>query len=302
MKITPRRGLARWIKFWLGPADPIRLEAFRVVTGLCLLAYLLAWWQHADEWLTTRGFHISAAGYRSIVVAPPLPPSALPWFGGLLFGGIAAFTLGWRTNLAAWVVLGGVTYVTVADVLAAYTINKLFIVSLAVLALVPLGSYWSLDQPPPPRARSVWPIRVLQATLLIQYFTAGWCKIAHGDWLQNPYVLWSQVQGIYRTDFAAWMLRVLPVGVWVWMQYAALTFELLSPFLFIVKRFRPIGFLWGGGFQLIIALTMHQLIYFSLQLVAFYVLFLDDSTLHALRCQLKTWSGKALSSVKRALT
>ena len=228
---------------------------------------------------------ISPRVFRSVPVAPTLPEGVLPVFGLVLFGSLAAFLLGWKTRWATWVVLGCVTYVTLVDALASYTINKLFIVSLAVLALVPLGAAWGLERRRGPRMQSVWPIRVLQATLLIQLFTAGWCKVAHGDWLQNPYVLWSQVQGIYRTDIAAWLLRVTPGGVWAWMQYIALSFELLAPVLFLIRRFRPLGYLWGAGFFLMIAMTMHQLIYFMLQMACFFVVFMENRTLHALQAR-----------------
>ena len=48
--------------------------------------------------------------------------------------------------------------------------------------------------------QSVWPVRVIQTSLLVQYFTAGWCKIFNGDWLQEPYAVWTQSQGVYMTD------------------------------------------------------------------------------------------------------
>jgi hypothetical protein len=191
-----------------------------------------------------------------------------------------------RRNLLQAVKLEKVVIYFLLDLLMTFTINKLFIASLAVLALASPGAYWRLDG----RGRatqSVWPVRVLQATVVIQYFCAGWCKASHGDWLTNPYVLWSQAQGVYRTDLASWMLRRLPIGVWSWMQYAALTFELTAPLLFGVKRLRRIGCLWGAAFQLLIALTMYELVYFSLQMVCFFVLFLDERLLHRIRARLR---------------
>jgi len=283
MKPTATRALTKARNFWLGPVDPIRLETFRVVTGLSLLLYLAARWRYAAEWLTPLGYHMSSRVFTAVPVAPPLPTWALPGFGLLMFGGVLGLILGWQMRWVTWVVFGCVTYVTFVDALASFTINKLFVVSLAVFALVPLWSYWSVQPHRPVQRPSAWALRVLQATLVIQFFTAGWCKVAHGDWLQNPYVLWSQIQGIYRTDIAAWMLRVTPAGVWAWMQYIALSFELLAPLLFLVKRFRPIGFLWGGGFLLMIAVTMDQLIYFMLQMACYFVLFMEERTLNGLR-------------------
>ena len=129
--------------------------------------------------------------------------------------------------------------------------------------------------------QSIWPVRVLQATLLIQYFGAGACKVLHGDWLLvegawalNPNVLWSQVQGVYCTDLGAWMLRTLPRSAWAAQQHLALAFELIGPFLFLFRRTRPVVMLWGLGFQLVIGLSMYKVGYFSAQILAFYVLFM----------------------------
>ena len=280
-----RRAAARCETFWLGPMDPIVLETFRVAVGGAILLYLAAWWRYAPEWLTPLGFHGSAKGITFAPVAPTLPPWALPWFGLLLFGSVAAFTAGWKTRVATWLSWACLFYVTTADHLAAYSLNRFFIFKLFILGLTIRGCYWSLDRTPP-RPQSVWPLRILQATVLAHYFLAGWSKVTHGDWLQNSNVLWSQVNGIYRTDEAAWMLRVLPLGVWSWMQYAALTFELAAPVLFMIKRLRPLGLVMGIGFQFLVAWTMYQLIYFSLQMLCFYVLFIDPEHLHALRRRL----------------
>jgi len=282
-----------------GARDPIRLDTFRLAFGLSLLVYLAAWWPNAPEWLTPAGFHLSslAAGEYG-PVAPLLAPRTLPLFGGLLFGSVVAFILGWRLRSVTWLTLLLVTYVTYADPLAAFTLNRLFMAGLAVLAVGPKGSYWSVD-PRPEKPQSIWPVRILQATVLTQYFTAGYCKMAHGDWLLNPHVLWTQTRGWYMTDLASWMLRTLPVGVFSWMQYGALTFELLSPVLFTWKRIRPVGFAWGFAFQIGTALIARQLIYFSLQMLCFYILFLDDEALHRGRRALLRLASRGAGAVRR---
>jgi hypothetical protein len=88
---------------------------------------------------------------------------------------------------------------------------------------------------------------------------------------------------VYRTDVAAWMLNKFPIEIWSWMQYLALLFELLGPFLLMSRKFRSLAMWWGLGFHLIVALTMHMLIYFSLSVLSFYVLFLDEKKLHGIR-------------------
>jgi hypothetical protein len=275
--------MARALDFLAGPVDAIRLDTFRVALTLSLLAFMGVWWQSADEWLSTRGFHVSWTGAGPLTpVIPPLPPAGLPAFGLLFFGGLALVLVGVWLHAATWLVLLGVTYVTLADPLTAFSLNRLYIVSYLALALAPGAGYWSLARGGATTV-SAWPVRILQATLLLQYCTAGLCKVLHGDWLQDPYVLWTQAQGWYRTDLAALALRTLPKGSWAVMQYGALAFELLAPVLFGLRRLRPVAFLAGVVFQVSVALLMDRLIYFSLQLMSFYLLFLDDKQLHGLR-------------------
>jgi hypothetical protein len=276
------------LRFLAGPLDPIRLDFFRVALAASLLAYVVAWGWHAPEWLTSQGFHVTpaAAGpYQPVL--PLLPPAMLPVFAAAYLGAIMALIIGWKARAAACLSLAGTAYVTLADPLTAFSLNRIHIVALAVLACVPLGTYLSVDRAPAGRWHSAWPIRILQATIVLQYFMAGVCKVMHGDWLQSPYVLWTQAMGYYETDVAALFLRILPPVAWAAMQYTALSFELLAPLLFGVRRLRPLAFLLGVGFQVLSALLMDRLVYFSLQLLAFYVLFVDEQVLHAIRLRLR---------------
>jgi hypothetical protein len=50
--------------------------------------------------------------------------------------------------------------------------------------------------------------------------------------------------------------------------------------LLCFKPTRRLAIIWGLVFQLVLALSMHLLVYFMLVMTCFYVLFLDDRTLH----------------------
>jgi hypothetical protein len=275
----------RWAvlhRFCFGGVDPVRLDSFRRIFALNFLLYQGTWFLDAFEWLTPYGFHYTAATTPPPYPAPLplLTPGLVPLYGLALLVGAMLVIAGKRR--AVWLLLALAVWVQLADIVAAYTLNKLYIVGFAVLALAPAprpvehgGRTTSLQ--------SAWPLRVLQATLLIQYFTAGTCKVLPGNWFEHSDILWTHVQGIYRTEFAAWMLRVLPKDAWAGMMYSALAFELLAPFLFAYRRTRPLAFAWGFSFQAIIALTMYRLFFFSAQMLTFYILFVDADTLHAAR-------------------
>lgn len=272
----------RWDRFWYGEVAAIRLDAFRQALLFTLVFYMLARWMYASEWLTELGFHPSpAADHDDSPQLPLLPPALLPAFGALLFGSMALVIFGWLRRAATWLTLALVFYVGAADPVAEFTLNRLYVFALLVLALSPRP--WLSGQVMVLRA---WPLRVLQLSLLVHYLAAGLCKALHGDWLRADDVLWMQIQGLYMTDAAAWLARVLPTWAFTAQQHAALAFELLAPLLIGLRRLRPLGLLIGVCMHLVIAVTMNQLIYFSLQMVAFYVVFLDAATLERWRRRL----------------
>ncbi len=287
---------SRVLDFWFEAIDPIRLRVFEQVFTSTFLIYVLHRFQYAREWLTPYGFHLTpnTAPRHLFDPFPLLPEAALLPFGFLMFGSILAVILGWRRNLFIWVVLGCAVYVQHADFATAFVKNNLYIFGFSLLACSGGGRcskvLSGLDRP----TQSAWGVRTLQASLLIQYFTAGTCKIIHGDWLTCPDALWTHVQGIYRTDFAAFLLRVLPKDAWSVGMYSALFFELFAVVMFTNRRTRRFGLLFGLGFHLMIMLLMHNLVYFSIQMVCFYVLFLRVSTLRRLEAILnlnRFWSG-----------
>jgi len=202
-------------RFWLGPVDGIRLGVFRACLGLSLLFYMAFRWRYASEWLTAQGFHISPANLPYFDFSVPLLSDAtLPLFGILYFVNIIAFICGWKLKWTSWVVLAGLIYVSAADQLAFFSPNKILIASIFVLAASTLGGYArrSGDRS---AVTSAWPLRILQMTCLIHLFMAGWAKITlGGEWLHVANVFWTQVQGTYRTEFAAFLINTLPEGYW----------------------------------------------------------------------------------------
>jgi hypothetical protein len=278
--------LARASEWALGPVPAIRLESFRWTFTLALLVYTLAWSLEAREWLTSASYHLSPAASGGLQLPVPLlGRAALPVFLILYIGSMVGILLDVRPRACAYVVFVGLLYVTTVDRLASFSMNKLALVAWLILLLAPWPSREAKDDPP--QLRSAWPLRILQATLLLQYFGAGICKL-RGDWLSSSKVLWLQAQDIYMTELSAWMVREVPSGAWAAMQHGSLAFELLAPILFCVRRLRPLGFAWGLAMHLGIGLMMYRVGYFSLSVVAYYVLFADERRLLALRQRLRS--------------
>jgi len=262
--------LARIVPWYVGPTDGRPLALFERALTLALFVYMTAWWQHAGEWLGAQSFHLSPAASGGLQwPVPAVPEAVLPVLAIVFFGAMAAVILGRGGRWAIAVVLVIFAYVTAADRLSAFSANKIYVASYVVLLLAPRRDSDGA-------IASAWPLRVLQITLLAQYFGAGLCKAVYGDWSAYPDTLWAQVQSEYRTDLAALAIGVLPKWVWSAMQYGVVAFELATPVLFLVPRLRPVGIAIGVAMHLGIGLLLYQVVYFGLQSLAFYVLFLPE--------------------------
>lgn len=267
-----------WTEFWHGRISPAPLALFRQAFAWTMLIYFGAWALNAEEWLTARGYHPPLA-LDSIngPHLPLLPPGALPFVGVIVFASLLAYIFGFARKVVVWVIVVAAIYALQVDPISAFTINRLFVLGFVILALAPdpePESETDGDAPAKLMCQRAWPTRMLQLVLVSQYFASGLCKAYKGDWWGGEDVLWMQIQGFYMTDFAAWMVRTLPDWAWVGLQELTLWFELLAPLLFGVRKLRPLAFALGIGMHLIVALTMDQLIYFSLQMCCFYLLFL----------------------------
>ncbi len=266
--------------FWIGDESVDRLDLFRRIFAFAAIIYFAFWFLNWREWLTADGFRLTpdVRLYYHFRPLPPLPVWLVPILGTVLFSSLAGILLGWRPHLLVWPLLVCLGYVHGVDVTSAFTLNKFFFVFFFVIALSGARATGTV---------SSWPTRIIQATLLIQYATAGWCKVLHGDWIEHPDCLWTQVQGSYRTEIAAYLLRVLPLEAWTLQMYASLVYEVLAPLLFMVPRLRVWGMIGGILFHGGIALTMHQLFFFSFQMVIIYILFFPPNWVDFVRKKLR---------------
>lgn len=261
--------------FWLEPQDALRVRVFEVLFTITFLIWMGRCFLSWEEWLTADGFHLTKEELNAMGYPDPWPLLAgwqvvllaLAIFGA---GGLLIFNRWRRFALIALFLCA--LYAQRVDYMAAFTLNKLCV---GVYALMALAPGMARDPTTGRLVQSAVLLRVLQCTLLLQYLAAGLAK-AGGDWLQYNDVLWSQVQGVYRTDFAAFALRHLPKWAWAVQQHVSLAFELSAVLLFPVRRLRPVAFVLGIGLHLLIAMMMKDLIFFSLQMWAFYALFVTS--------------------------
>lgn len=260
-------------KLW-GVDDARRLRLFEIAYVLQYLAWEGLLFLHPFDWLGVNGFHVSLEDQNRGYWAPwpRLPDWGIWCFGLAMFGGSGLVLFNRFPRLGLWILLACAIYVQYADTPSAFSINRLYIIVFAILATAPPR----FCAPDGRLLQSLSPSRLLQALVIIVYFFAGFQKIVYGNWLANDDVVLSFMQGIYRTDVAAWLVRVMPPAFWVIEKYLALGFELGAPILFTVPRLRPMAIILGIGFHLTIATCFWTIWPFALQMVTFYILFLPE--------------------------
>lgn len=264
---------ARWHRIWHEVLDPIGLDAFRQVLAYDLVLVTLTWYPDADERLTHAGYHPTPlADALNAPLVPLLPPEAVSPFFVIYFGAMLAVIFGRARRSATWLVVACLAYVGLADPISSTPVDRLHLLGFTVLALAPA----SAGDPP---VSPAWPIRVLQATLLLGLVGSGLQHALGGDWWTADDVLWLHLHGADMTDVGAWMLRTLPGWFWPLLQHTVLGFQLLAPALLLLPRLRPLGFGLALGLHLVLALALAPMLQFSLQALAFYLLFVDPAVL-----------------------
>jgi Vitamin K-dependent gamma-carboxylase len=275
-------GLRRLIAKLVDDVDALPLRVFEIV--FTLSALLKMSWQFIswEEWLTDEGFHATAAELAPLGYPAPFPlltVSGVVILCLLIIASALGIILNRWRRLALGVFLGCLLYVQGVDWFSAFTNNKLYVGVFSLLLLTP---GYRRDAESGRLIISAVAVRLVQGTLIAQYLAAGVSKAFRGDWLKHSDVLYTQIQGIFRTEFAAWCLRHLPLWAWTVMRWVSLLFELEAPVLFTVRRLRWIAFVVGLGFHLMIALMMKNLIFFSAQMWTFYALFVSGDEWRAI--------------------
>jgi hypothetical protein len=197
----------KWLDFLVGDTDGLPLRVFEVLFSITFLLWMGRNFTTWKEWLTEEGFHLNAPELTAMNY--PLPFTLLPNWGVTLLAAaigvscVAHILNRWR-RLALLTLFASAVYVQGVDLMAAFTLNKLYVGIYGVLLVTP---GYTRDEMTGRLRVSAVAVRVIQATLILLYFASGLAKAFRGDWLKYGDVLYTQVQGVYRTDTAALMLR-----------------------------------------------------------------------------------------------
>ncbi len=267
---------ARWWATVVEPQPIARLALIRCLVPLAILAFLATRLIHADDWLSSAGFHppeLAAGDWRQPLSLAPVEP-ATAWLIALalVLTGLAT-SIGLFTPFAAGAFALLLGYTTLADRLEAFTVSKLGTVLAVALAFTPAGARYSVDawrRTIKPELCSGGCVRFFQYLVPIFYFSSGVCK-ATGDWLSTPYVLWSHLHDSYQTSISLFAANHAPAWSWAVMQASALAFELGAPLWFAWRRTRPYALAYGIAMHVMIGLMFGPVRWFALLMIALLV-------------------------------
>ncbi len=264
-----------WLK---KPVPALRLELIRICAPLAILGFMSSRIAYADEWLGDGGFRVPDLGFadpRQPLYLPPLP-SGLAWLVALtMVASGLALSLGFYARRAAWVFAATGIWVALSDRLAAFSVSKLTPVIAIALALSPCGARFGIDawrranrsfgkkRPALPREVVSGSVRFFQLLVPVIYCASGIAK-ARGDWLHQPYVLWTHLHSSYQTSVTLFLANLLPPFAWTLFQIMTLLLESFAPLWFSWSRTRPYALVAAVGMHAMIGLMFGPVRYFAM--------------------------------------
>lgn len=263
------------------PQPIVRLEVVRILAPIAMLIFFASRVVHPDDWLSAAGFRIPQLDhdYHQAVYFSPLSPFAARVACGLVVACCIAVAVGAGTRWAALVLAVVLAYAALADRSESFTVSKISPIFALALALSPAGARWSVDawwrrrrdpRHQPPTLVSAGCVRFFQLWLIVFYFSSGLAK-AHGDWLSDPYVLWSHLHDSYQTPVSWFFANHLPTFGWTIMQATTIAFELGAPLWFALRWTRPFALAYGVLMHAMIGMMFGPLAGFSLLMMSLLV-------------------------------
>jgi hypothetical protein len=270
---APWRRLVEWLD---DPVPVLRLEIVRVFAPLAVLGFMAPRLAHCDEWLGRSGFHVPDLGgaVNQPLYVPALPPVLVWTLAAAMVASGLACALGWRTRVSALVFAGTLVFVTLSDRAAAFTVSKISPAVMIALAFAPAGKRVGVDAwlairkgQTPSKSEPVGSLRFLQLFLPVFYCASGIAK-ARGEWLTDPFVLFTHLHDSYQTTIAFVLASIVPGWGWTALQAVVLAFETLAPVWYAIRVTRTAAWVMATGMHVMIGLMFGPVVWFALLMIA----------------------------------
>lgn len=268
----------------VAPAE--RLAAFRILTGLFALGFLLIRVPYFVDVTRLDPARWDPPG----VLAPlgsPLTPGVAQALLALTMATGLAYLIGWRYRWSgpafALLLLGVLTYRNSWSHL--FHVDNLLALHVLIVGLTPAAAAWSLDaagqEPPPPDVRYGWPLRLAALVTVLTYVVTGLAKLRYGgaDWVSGDTLLHQITfdnarKKVLGSPYSPWAGALAEHPALV-RPFAPLTIlvELAAPVALLGRRWATAwvaaAWLFHAGIVALMAITFP----YPLSLVAFAPLF-----------------------------
>lgn len=246
------------------PSDVQALSLFRILLGLLLLVDVF------QNTLPYMGDFFYDSGYTPRAVIAPLERTAgrlslldmsgHPWvvnsIMAIYIAGLVAFTLGFRSRLAKWVVFIGYLSITHRVPLIGTGAEMLIRLFLLWMLFLPIARYWSVDAALSQQPRKVEVPPVFMAGIKLQitwlYLFAAIYKVIGTPWLTGDAVAFTLHDRIFASNLGLLFVQSFPFLV-APLNYGVIIFQ----FLFTPMVYAPV---WGGvlrALAILGAVAMH---------------------------------------------
>jgi hypothetical protein len=233
-----------------------------------MCACLFGDWSSFAEGISAESLHLAPVTFgraESVLSGALVPDYAVNTVLSLILGASVGVGLLPVARLPVFLALCGWIYLFEVDFVSNSIAHKLIISALIVMLLAPqsLGG----------QRIAAWPERVLQGTLLLLYVGNALGKGVYGDWFDSPLLLRVAVDGLCRTELAAWLINNAPLDIWSLLMVGALATEALIPFFLLSRKMRTTGIALGVVFHLGIAFLFQGFWTVSAVVLSYYSLF-----------------------------
>lgn len=305
MKLRDLR--AEFDDFFFLPISPLPIAAFRILYGLCVSATLLLlrgdWldWFGVHGWVTLSTMRAMEPGVRLNLFT--MFPQDDRWINGffwfsLLFAVLT--TLGLWTRVSTVILFLCVTSIQQRNLFITNGGDAFLRVTGFFLMFAPAGAALSIDrlmrrrrglEGSEPLPRPPWAQRMIQIELALVYFISFlWKAKGHAWWDGTALYYVTHLPELRRFPIPAWIQQplILKLGSWF-----TLIFECLMGTLIWIKPFRYPLLILGVFFHLSLEYATN-IPMFQWDILAAYVLFLDDRVLRRFASVFRSRVGRRL--------
>jgi predicted DCC family thiol-disulfide oxidoreductase YuxK len=260
-----------WERAFLVRRPSVGLSLFRFAVAFTVGAHMIPSFFHMEDNYLSTAFRTKNFNFFPVwaIRAVDASPDWMVWAAAILFLiALAAFTVGWRSQLSCIAMTAGCYYFYALNNYHIGTLSfDILLVTLVLMCVTGYhGDFLSVDSlrrahpRPYNRLRPFFVQRLLQLQLAWTFWYTALSKMtAGGNWLSdNPYY--------YLMNYPAiGVVREFPLRGWLAAQpslcyglgVALLCFEAAMPFLWFIPRARAFGIALGIAFQLMLWLTLH---------------------------------------------